>query len=188
MAMLNALNQDLAVLLDGKRLILDMHWLRKWLNIFSHFRLHCIADVSCWLQTKKFDGSVLLLKRDKKATITGVHNNWTTFWARKKGLKVNPLGEIANQTNPQRIESLKEQYWITDEDSPFAQRDIRFTLVLDEEHEAYRIFQQNVCQTLMNDDQQLPSLLAILHRVLEYVDECSSDERAPVYPSEKLCR
>lgn len=70
---------------------------------------------------------------------------------------------------------------ITDEDSPFAQRDIRFTLVLDEEHEAYRIFQQNVCQTLMNDDQQLPSLLAILHRVLEYVDECSSDERAPGY-------
>lgn len=51
-AMLNALNQDLAVLLDGKRLILDMHWLRKWLNIFSHFRLHCIADVSCWLQRK----------------------------------------------------------------------------------------------------------------------------------------
>lgn len=99
---------------------------------------------------------------------------------------MNPLGEIANQTNPQRIESLKEQYWITDEDSPFAQRDIRFTLVLDEEHEAYRIFQQNVCQTLMNDDQQLPSLLAILHRVLEYVDECSSDERAPWYTPLKI--
>lgn len=46
-----------------------------------------------------------------------------------------------------------------DADSPVALRDIRFTLVLNEEHDAYAIFQQNVTKILLNEDVQLPSLL-----------------------------
>lgn len=180
-AMLNALNQDLAVLLDGEATNPRYALATEMVKHLFPFQIALYRRCILLATTKKFDGSVLLLKRDKEGDYHRSSQQLDHVLGQKKGLKVNPLGEIANQTNPQRIESLKEQYWITDEDSPFAQRDIRFTLVLDEEHEAYRIFQQNVCQTLMNDDQQLPSLLAILHRVLEYVDECSSDERAPGY-------
>lgn len=51
-AMLNALNQDLAVLLDGEATNPRYALATEMVNIFSHFRLHCIADVSCWLQRK----------------------------------------------------------------------------------------------------------------------------------------
>lgn len=180
-AMLNALNQNLEVLLDGETTDPRYALATEMVKHLFPFQIALYRRCILLATTKKFDGSVLLLKRDKEGGYHRSSQQLDHVLGQKKSLKVNPLGEIANQTNLQRIESLKEQYWITDEDSPFAQRDIRFTLVLDEEHEAYRIFQQNVCQTLMNDDQQLPSLLAILHRVLEYVDECSLDERAPGY-------
>ncbi len=95
------------------------------------------------------------------------------------------MEKLAQLPEGERIDALKTQYFVHDADSPVALCDIRFTLVLDEEHDAYAIFQQNVTKILLNEDVQLPSLLATLHRVIEFVDECANDPRAPNYEALK---
>lgn len=135
--------------------------------------------------TKKFDGSVTLLRQSKEGHFVHYTRPLDCLLGQKKVLPDNPLGELAQLPDGERIDALKTQYFVHDADSPVALRDIRFTLVLDEEHDAYAIFQQNVTKILLSDDVQLPSLLATLHRVIEFVDECADDPRAPNYEALK---
>ena len=48
---------------------------------------------------EKFDGSVLLLKRDKEGDYHRSSQQLDHVLGQKKGLKVNPLGEIGDAAN-----------------------------------------------------------------------------------------
>ncbi|WP_172743182.1 hypothetical protein [Citrobacter youngae] len=180
-ALLNTLNTDFETLLEraGQDKLAGLA-----VEMVKHlFPFHIALYRRCILlaTTKKFDGSVLLLKRDNEGIYHKSSQSLDHVLGQKKHQDKNPLEELTSVTSGERLEKLKQEYWVHDSDSPYAQRDIRFTLVLDEEHEAYKIFQQTVCKILLNDDLQLPSILATLHRVLEYIDECRGNERAPGY-------
>ncbi|WP_102043347.1 hypothetical protein [Oceanospirillum maris] len=131
--------------------------------------------------TKKFDGNVTLLRCNQEGHFTRSERPLDHLIGQKKTLKENPLGEIAQLPHTERLKALKEEYFPSDVSSPFLQRDIRFTLVLDEEHDAYQIFQESVTKVLLSENVQLPSLFAALHRVLEFVDGCAEDARALSY-------
>lgn len=181
--LLNLLNMDIKVLvgavqaelLPREQLALDM------LQHLFPFQIALYRRCILLATTKKFDGGVTMLKLSKDGRYIQYDRPLDYVLGQKKVLKDNPLGEMAQLSDSERLVELKNRYFVQDAESPFAQNDIRFSLILDEEHDAYAIFQQTRTKVLLSDELQLPSLLASLHRVLEFVDECASDLRAPNY-------
>lgn len=91
------------------------------------------------------------------------------------------IGSVCGLSHGQQLAYLKEHYFLTDENSYFRKHGISFNLVIDEEHESYKVFSKDSQSRMLSTDVKAPHVIAGLHRLLLAVQTSYPDgEETPI--------
>ena len=82
----------------------------------------------------------------------------------KRKLKNPKVGSHAKQTFSQQVTYLAKEHYPIDEESPFRRRNIRFNVVIDEEHESYGRLMTKCTHSLITEDTNLSHVLSVVCR------------------------
>ncbi|MEH0689618.1 hypothetical protein H4F17_11150 [Vibrio cholerae] len=157
------------------------------LHIFP-FELAKLQPTILVATTKKFDYNIRHIKRKKDGSYTTTSQPFPCIIGGKKDIKDNLAGEYADKSHDQQVEYVADRFLIPDEENIFRQRNISFTVVIDEEHESYQIL-ANSCKVdlLSKERSQLADVMAGVHRIFQSVkgqDE-QADFLAPLYEEKR---
>lgn len=72
-------------------------------------------------------------------------------------------------------EFLREEFFASDEKNLFRKSGVAFTMVLDEEHEAYHVLSKEGKVTLLDSNSNLPHVLSSIYRAFKSIDGLNSD-------------
>ncbi len=121
--------------------------------------------------TKKFDYNVRQIKLKKDGSgYTSFAQPFASVIGGKIYEKENLAGNYADKTHAEQLKYIADEMLKIDESNWFRHRNISFTVVIDEEHESYRILAESCKVSLLNkEDSQLADVLAGVYRVLQSV-------------------
>lgn len=126
--------------------------------------------------TNKFDRTISLPVKDKKSHFYFKRLPFDCILGGKKALSENNAGRHAHLLHSDQLDFLKTEFFASDEANFFKTNDISFTLIIDEEHEAHKIFAASASVQLITADTQLAHVFAVVNRVLLQIDNLEKDE------------
>lgn len=155
-------------------------------EIITHCLPFAIAMVKpCILlaTTHKFDKNIKLPLKNSDGRYYPKSLPFDCILGGKKHLKENHTGAFADKSHAEQLAFLKQDFFAIDEANYFRQKNISFTLVIDEVHEAYNIFSASANVTLITPEIQLAHVFAVIHRIYSQVTVMDDEEgkEAPFY-------
>ena len=170
---------------DGKQ---DRLCAKVFLHIFP-FELAKLKPTILVATTKKFDYNIRHIKRKNDGTgYTTIVQPFSCVIGGKQHTRENLAGEFADKSHEEQIEYVADQLLAVDESNLFRQQNISFTVVIDEEHESYRILAESCKVNLVNkESSQLADVLAGVYRVYQSVkgQEEKAEFQSPLYEDKK---
>jgi len=105
----------------------------------------------------------------------------------KKHLTENETGSFSGKHHEEQVTFLKEHFLAKDESNFFEENNINFTVVIDEVHEAHKLFSESATASLITPEIQLAHVFAGVHRVYAQVNETKDEEIefTPFYEEKK---
>lgn len=183
---LSALNHDnsstnLKFLIEAQE---GIHALRK--DIVCHYSPFVMAMIQPCIMlatTSKFDRPIDLPAQKKSGEYYFKSHTFDCILGGKKLLSEKNIGAYASSSFKDQLVFLKEQFFILDSANYFHEKEITFTLVIDEEHESYKVFAESASISLISSEIQLAHVFAAIHRVFMQVKSIGEKEveEAPFY-------
>ncbi|QXF32277.1 hypothetical protein CE143_03140 [Photorhabdus luminescens] len=139
---------------------------------------HCIPMAAAMVSpcillatTSKFDRPIKMPRINKLGKYIVKSIPFDYLIGGKKKLTDNTLSAFLESPVAEQIEYLKTEFFKIDDENYFRKHNISFTLVIDEEHEAYRIFSNSRSVNLIDDKVQLVHVFAVTYRLLQQVKD-----------------
>lgn len=166
----------------------DIDVLRK--EIICHcvpFAMAMVKPCIMLATTHKFDRAIVLPAKKKSGEFYFKQLPFDCILGGKKKLLENNPSRCADSTHSEQLEFLKTEFFAADSNNYFRAHDISFTLVIDEEHEAHKIFSASASVPLITPDIQLAHVFAGVNRVLMQIENIDKDEidEAPFYQEKR---
>ncbi|WP_214085742.1 hypothetical protein [Photorhabdus heterorhabditis] len=145
--------------------------------------LHCLPMAAAMVSpcillatTSKFDRPIKTPYINQAGKYTLKSMPFDYLIGGKKKPTDNRVSAFLESSVVDQIEYLKTAFFELDNDNYFRKHNINFTLVIDEEHEAYRIFSKSRSVNLINDEIQLVHVFAVTYRLLQQVKDVDAFE------------
>lgn len=125
------------------------------------------------LTTKKFDKNTLMLRKKRDGLFRDTSCNFDELLGGSRRPKlglVESKSAIQSGTHEDQIRFLEREYFSEDADNPFVQKNVAFTLVIDEEHESYDELRDGCVVNLITEDSNLPHVLSTIFRVYKSIE------------------
>ncbi|WP_341326201.1 hypothetical protein [Methylotuvimicrobium sp. KM2] len=133
--------------------------------------------------TNKFDKTIKLPVKNKKGQFYFKPLPFDCILGGKVYLTENDAGRYAHHAHSEQLRFLKSEFFALDEDIFFKKQSISFTLIIDEEHDAHKIFAASASVQLITSDIQLAHVFAAVNRVFLQIENIEKNEidEAPFY-------
>jgi hypothetical protein len=148
-------------------------------EIICHLVPFAIAIVKpCILlaTTNKFDCNIELPYKKKNGDYSLKSLPFDCIIGGKQHIKENETGLYVNATFEEQSNFLKNTFFEIDHENFFKQNNITFTVVIDEEHEAHKIFASSTTVNMITDEIQLAHVFAAIARVYNEIADASEQE------------
>ncbi|MCW7548157.1 hypothetical protein OO184_09460 [Photorhabdus sp. APURE] len=139
---------------------------------------HCIPMAAAMVSpcillatTSKFDKPIKMPRINKAGKYIVKSMPFDYLIGGKKKLTDSVLSAFLESPVAEQIEYLKTEFFKIDEENYFRKHNISFTLVIDEEHEAYRVFSTSRSVNLIDNKVQLVHVFAVTYRLLQQVKD-----------------
>ena len=126
--------------------------------------------------TKKFDFNIRVPQQLTNGLYRLQSMPFDCIVGAKKHLTENETGSFSGKPHDEQINFLKEHFFAKDEANYFKENNINFTVVIDEVHEAHKVFSESATASLITPDIQLAHVFAGVHRVYAQVIKTKEEE------------
>lgn len=83
--------------------------------------------------------------------------------------KYNSIGDVCNKPHTKQVDYLREVHFKTNPNCPFRKNNIRFTVIVDELHEAYNQLAKSCHVKLVTKENNLAHILSVIRRIYQEV-------------------
>lgn len=129
----------------------------------------------------KFDCTVntVVTSKDDKPTIKSLPFDYII--GQKKQIdssdEENKTADVNGKPFAEQVDFLKDNYFLTDEESYFRKNNISFTLIVDEEHIAYNKFFNKSKKTLIEPNTKIAHVFSVVNRIVESFKSANQENK-----------